>query len=130
MVKRNFREKSPFKSQQHKGASSEMLAACWLLSKGYDVFRNVSPAGAIDIIAWKHDCHRPELFDVKSITAMPAAKHIGGIYYGAGKPTDRQKELGIEQLYVFPDGEVSRHYPSEPRGRLNPLSKDRDWILL
>ncbi len=36
---------------KHKGACNELIATIWLLKQGYDVFRNVSQHGAIDIIA-------------------------------------------------------------------------------
>lgn len=40
-----------------KGAISEHIAAAWLLSQGYDVFRNVSPNGRADLLAvdWVKD---------------------------------------------------------------------------
>jgi hypothetical protein len=49
---------------KHKGAYTELVAATWLLSQGYEVFRNVSPHGGIDIIAVCGDTIR--FFDVKS----------------------------------------------------------------
>lgn len=40
-----------------RGAISEHLATAWLLASGYDVFRNVSPAGRADLLAvdWAND---------------------------------------------------------------------------
>ncbi len=37
--------------KKHKGAASELIATVWLLKKGYEVFRNVSSHGTVDIIA-------------------------------------------------------------------------------
>lgn len=36
---------------KHRGAISEIAASAWLLEEGYEVFRNVSSAGPIDIVA-------------------------------------------------------------------------------
>jgi hypothetical protein len=36
---------------KHVGARSELIACEWLLAQGYEVFRNVSAHGPIDIIA-------------------------------------------------------------------------------
>lgn len=38
---------------KHKGALTEIQASAWLLEQGYDVFRNVSQHGSIDLIAMK-----------------------------------------------------------------------------
>lgn len=40
-----------------KGSISEHIASAWLMSQGYDVFRNVSPNGRADLIAihWERD---------------------------------------------------------------------------
>jgi hypothetical protein len=50
--------------QKHKGAHSELTACAWLLRQGYEVFRNVSQHGLIDIIAIKDG--KTLLLDVKS----------------------------------------------------------------
>jgi len=36
---------------KHRGAANELEAVLWLMNKGYEVFRNVSQHGSIDIIA-------------------------------------------------------------------------------
>jgi hypothetical protein len=38
---------------KHKGAVGELMASTWLLRQGYEVFRNVSPHGIADMVAWK-----------------------------------------------------------------------------
>ncbi len=40
--------------QKHRGALGELAASVWLLERGYEVFRNVSSHGAIDLIAIRH----------------------------------------------------------------------------
>jgi hypothetical protein len=41
----------PILGRKHKGAHSELVACAWLLSRGYEVFRNVSQHGKVDVIA-------------------------------------------------------------------------------
>jgi hypothetical protein len=41
--------------RKHRGARNELIAVTWLLDQGYEVFRNVSQHGEIDIIAIKGD---------------------------------------------------------------------------
>jgi Holliday junction resolvase-like predicted endonuclease len=70
----------------HKGAQSELIACAWLLSQGYEVFRNVAATGAIDIIAMRDgELH---YFDVKSVA------------YGVRVPFLKQKqvELGVRRI--------------------------------
>lgn len=38
-----------------RGAQAELLACAWLLERGYEVFRNVSPSGAYDLVIRKPD---------------------------------------------------------------------------
>lgn len=48
-----------------KGDISELQACSWLLSKGYEVFRNVSGVGPADIVVWKDK--ELTLIDVKTV---------------------------------------------------------------
>jgi hypothetical protein len=56
-----------------KGAHSELIACAWLLDQGYDVYRNVSPVGMVDIIAIKGDEHLK--IDVKTAVLRAPAVH-------------------------------------------------------
>lgn len=76
---------------KHKGAHSEMVAAAWLLSHGYEVFRNVSDRGLIDMIGRKDDVSN--LFDVKSSSNSPLS--------------EEQIKIGVRPIYVQPDGSCS-----------------------
>jgi len=40
--------------RKHLGTRAELIACSWLLKEGYEVFRNVSPHGLIDVIAIKN----------------------------------------------------------------------------
>lgn len=39
--------------RKHMGAYGELVACAWLLSRGYEVYRNVSAHGRIDVVAMK-----------------------------------------------------------------------------
>ena len=52
--------------RKHQGALSELKAVCWLLEQGYEVFRNVSPHGSIDIIARHPKTEELMFVDVKT----------------------------------------------------------------
>lgn len=79
--------------QKHVGARNEMVAVAWLLDKGYEVFRNVSQCGEIDIIATKSG----ELLRL-DVKAAPAGNKQ------ADRLTDSQVAQGIKRLNVYPDG--------------------------
>lgn len=51
----------------HLGACAELIAASWLLTLGYEVFRNVSGAGPADLSVWSPSGGDFHLIDVKSI---------------------------------------------------------------
>lgn len=73
--------------RKHKGARNELGAICWLMDQGYEVFRNVSQHGAIDIIAVKNG--EPLYLDVKS---------------GGSKASHEQVQRGICILHAIYDG--------------------------
>lgn len=52
--------------KKHRGAVSELKASAWLLEKGYEVFRNVSPFGPVDIIAMDPNTQDIIFVDVKT----------------------------------------------------------------
>jgi hypothetical protein len=80
------------KGRPARGAWGEMMACCWLLGQGYEVYRNVCPAGSTDIVATKGG----EFFrlDVKC--------HAGAV--GPSKLKPRQAMEGVRLLIVKPDG--------------------------
>jgi hypothetical protein len=80
----------------YKGAHSELIACAWLLEQGYDVFRNISPYGMMDIIAIKGD--EVLKIDVKSRSIGSRKK---------GHLTTQQRAAGVVPLYVYPDGRCS-----------------------
>jgi hypothetical protein len=72
---------------KHKGAKGELIACAWLLSEGYEVFRNVSPFGIIDVVAIKDN--KISYFDVSTRPKLP---------------TEAQIEAGVRIICVNDDG--------------------------
>lgn len=83
-------------STKHIGAHNELAASTWLLRQGYEVFRNVSRHGDVDLIGMLEG--KVELFDVKS--AVRAAD--GTIL--RHKFSKQQIDLGVKCICVFEDG--------------------------
>ncbi len=80
--------------RKHRGACSEMLATAWLLQQGYEVFRNVSPFGAIDLIACDPVSHEMVKVDVKTCT--PSGEARQSLTYLFGKKDKRVKLLFVD----------------------------------
>lgn len=60
---------------KHRGATSELIAAAWLLRQGYEVFRNVSQHGEADLVAIKGD----EVIQI-DVKTRPAAVNVNGYF--------------------------------------------------
>ena len=91
---------------KHKGSRTELLACAWLLHNGYEVFRNVSTYGPIDIVAFKKG--KILLLDVKGCRDK---KHATACQLSA-----EQLAAGIEPLYVFGDGTCAIGLPAASGG--------------
>ena len=78
-------------SPQRKGDIAEHEAIIWLWSQGYDVFKNSSNQGAVDLIALNTKTHEVFLIDVKSYKDGRLSSR-----------TDLQKELGVRYLHYNP----------------------------
>ena len=79
--------------QKHLGARNELLACAWLLHEGYEVFRNVSPHGPIDLVARRDG--EILFIDVKTAADDRAR------YYHFDLPESEFQD--ICRLYIFPD---------------------------
>ncbi len=77
--------------KKHKGATSELIATTWLLKQGYEVFRNVSPHGKIDIIAIHPDTGEILYIDVKTI-----AEELGNKGWRKGNMPANIKLLAVD----------------------------------
>ncbi len=80
--------------QQHKGALAEHRAIAWLLDRGYDVFRNVSAHGPVDIIAMRDA--EILLLDAKTLKE-------GKLLHPDKKLTAEQRKLGVKLVLVTPE---------------------------
>jgi hypothetical protein len=81
---------------KHAGALSELIGAAWLVEQGYEVFRNVSQHGAIDLMAARGE----EILrlDVKTCRNDDFVPFV----------TDEQMENGICILAVNPETRFCR----------------------
>ena len=79
--------------RKHVGARNELLATVWLLKQGYEVFRNVSQHGLIDLIAIKED--EVVFFDVKA-----SGKGFGKT---TARLTSEQIKIGVKCIQVSTD---------------------------
>ena len=90
---------------KHNGARNELIAATWLLSQGYEVFRNVSQHGLVDLIGLKDGMFTS--FDVKSSHNQRLSRE--------------QVQSGVKRIAVSPDGSCDIDWnptarePMEPR---------------
>lgn len=87
--------------KKHAGAKNELIATVWLLQQGYEVFRNVSQHGDVDIIATKDS--ETLYIDVKaSVYNVKGQMATSGI-----RLTQRQIDLGVRRLNVYWDGKCT-----------------------
>lgn len=64
-------------NRKHLGARNELMAVCWLLSAGWEVYRNVSQHGVADLVATREGEVR--FIDVKANgNTRPTDDHING----------------------------------------------------
>lgn len=110
---------------KHRGACSELIACSWLLEHGWEVFRNVSQHGDVDIVAMKGD--EILFLDVKSVNGDQNYRNRSGL-------TEHQLAKGIKALYVFDDNtcEITNGRPQFSRERVEtcrgcgkPLNRSR-----
>jgi hypothetical protein len=84
-------------NKKHRGARNEMLACAYLLGEGFEVYRNVSAHGAIDLVAIKDN--QTYYFDAKSI-----APNESGNINRQFCLTEEQLRRNVIPLFIFPDG--------------------------
>lgn len=93
---------------KHKGARAELAASVWLMNSGYEVFRNVSPFGAVDIIARNPVTQELILVDVKTSFSHITVRSDGARVEGWSIRKPHAHGLGdIKVLYVYGDGIIS-----------------------
>jgi len=81
--------------KKHRGAFSELKGCAWLLEQGYEVFRNVSQHGVIDLVAIKNN----EIRKVQIKTAPKGHWSISKIIL-----SDKELEENVALLVVDEKG--------------------------
>ena len=95
--------------RKHVGARSELLACAWLIANDYEVFRNVSPFGLIDLIGLKMG--KIYKFDVTT-----ANENING-----KRLHKEQIDEGVIILIVHPDGNCEINSNPQEVGNRKPI---------
>lgn len=90
--------------KKYKGSASELIATVWLLKKGYEVFRNVSPHGTVDIIA--KNPRTAECIFIDVTTIMKHKRKDGSISYNYIKNIDNNPYINA----VVVDIEANKVY--------------------
>ena len=86
-------------SDKRKGDISEMELCHFLLKEGFEVFKNISCTGLIDIITFNNETNEITLYDSKTILVSTRKDGTRRIY--AGKTTAKQKEVGIKVAALY-----------------------------
>jgi hypothetical protein len=92
---------------KHLGSHSELLACAWLLKNGYEVFRNVSAHGAVDIIALKDG--KILLLNVRSSPSLERKSRLSA----------EDIKAGVLPILVTPNGSCAIDF--EPLPKNNPV---------
>lgn len=102
-VARSIKRRNPI-PQKHRGSWSEIVASAWLLEQGYEVFKNVSSHGPIDLVAIRGV--QTVYIDVKTVTLemLVSRGNVGTARSAGGRLSADQTQAGITPLYVSPDG--------------------------
>lgn len=81
--------------KKHRGALSELQACSFLIKEGYEVFRNVSPHGLVDLIARNPTTKELILIDVK--TGSYNTLTDGTVKYCDAFPATKQKLKDLKE---------------------------------
>ena len=108
------------------GRRGEVLAALWLLAKGYRIlgFRLKAPQAEIDLLAWRRGVLA--VVEVKRRTSLAAALETvtfdqrdrlrrAGAALAAGRPALRGATVRLDLMALAP-GKLPRHIPDAWRG--------------
>lgn len=90
---------------KHKGAIAEIVASSWLLEQGYEVFKNVSQHGPVDLITLDPNSGDIKLYDVKTRSAPIFINKNGDKieYTRKYKLLPEQERLKVNILTVDPE---------------------------
>ena len=82
------------------GAIAEARATAWLIEQGWRVYRCVSGQGPADLVISDND-GKMKMVDVKMRPFVGRKNHVA-----RATISKRQRELGVEILYVLHDGTI------------------------
>lgn len=107
-----------------KGAMNECVAASWLFSQGYNVFRNLAPVGRADLVAKNWDTDELIWIDVKSQGYDPSTSD-SDISKKQREQAKKYKTSDIKYLIVNDDGSCQWYGENV----IVPLPDDRKyWV--
>jgi Holliday junction resolvase-like predicted endonuclease len=84
------------RSTTHLGATTELKACAWLLEQGFEVFRNVSYTGPVDIVVLDKQDGKLFKIDVKTVALNKQGVMIVNF------PSEDQIRLGVRILAYSP----------------------------
>ena len=93
-------------STAHTGAAGELFACQYFLSHGVEVFRNVAPAGPVDLIVYNKINSKSAPIDIKSVRS-PYVRADGTYSMGI---SPKLRDDGVWQL-TYVHGEASLRIP-------------------
>lgn len=104
----------PMKSKARRGDWAELMAVTWLMESGFDVYRNVSRVGPVDVVGIRDGISY--FFDVK-YTHIRFNKEGKAHVVRCAKKSKNQENINVTFVYVtkegvcgFSAGEVMRKY--------------------
>ena len=93
-------------STAHTGAAGELFACQYFLSHGIEVFRNVAPAGPVDLMVYNKTNCRSAAVDIKSVRS-PYVRADGSYSLGI---SPKLRDDGVWQI-TYVHGEDSLRIP-------------------
>ena len=93
-------------STAHTGAAGELFACQYFLSHGVEVFRNVAPAGPVDLMVYNKTNCRSAAVDIKSVRS-PYVRADGSYSLGI---SPKLRDDGVWQI-TYVHGEDSLRIP-------------------
>ena len=94
------------KSTAHTGAAGELFACQYFLSHDVEVFRNVAPAGPVDLMVFNKVNNKSAAVDIKSVRS-PYVRADGTYSLGI---SSKLREDGVWQI-TYVHGETSLRIP-------------------
>ena len=94
------------KSTAHTGAAGELFACQYFLSHDVEVFRNVAPAGPVDLMVYNKTNGKSAAIDIKSVRS-PYVRADGTYSLGI---SSKLREDGVWQI-TYVHGETSLRIP-------------------